>query len=104
MTARLWRSRSFARRSARASAARSGQQQIGQFDALEIVPDALIRIEIRRVAGQLLQMQALGARLAQEVLDGLAVMDRRAIPDDQELPRDLAQQHAQEAHAASGES
>jgi len=40
------------------------------------------------------------SRLAapQEVLDGLAAMNGRAIPDDQQLAADLAQQHAQEAH------
>ena len=33
---------------------------VAQFDALEILPDPLIRIEIRSIAGQLLQMQAFG--------------------------------------------
>ncbi len=79
-----------------AQVAQTGAADIGQFDALQVVPDALIRIEIRRVAGQLLQLQALGRPGAQEIFDGLPMMNRGAIPDDQQLAADLAQQQAQE--------
>ncbi len=37
-----------------------GAANIAQLDALEIIPDALIRIEVGRIPGQLLQMQAFG--------------------------------------------
>src|SRR5258706_13727791 len=43
-------------------------------------------------------MEALGGTAREVVLDRLATMDRRAIPDDEQLAGDLAQQHAQEAH------
>jgi hypothetical protein len=71
---------------------------VAQFDALEVAPDALVRVEVRRVAGELLQADAVGAALGQKVLDGLAAMDRRAIPDHQELAGDMAQQVLEEAH------
>jgi len=65
--------------------------EIGEFDALEMVPDALVRMKLGRIARQMLQMKTLGGSLAQEVLDGLPAMDRRAIPDDQQLAAYLAQ-------------
>lgn len=71
---------------------------IAQLHALEVVPAALIRVEVRGLAGELLQADAVGTALGQEVLDRLAAMDRRAIPDDQELAGDVAQQMRQETH------
>src|SRR5881227_2818202 len=70
---------------------------VTQLDALEVLPDALIRVEVRGVAGELLQADAAGAALGQEVLDRLAAMDGSAIPDDQELAGDVAQEVLQEA-------
>jgi hypothetical protein len=70
---------------------------IAEFHALQVVPDALVRIQLRGVPGQLLQVQALGGALTQEVFDRLAAMDGRAIPNDQQLATDCAQQDAQEA-------
>ncbi len=71
---------------------------VGQLHALEVVPDALVGVEVWRVAGKLLQADALGAALSQEVLDRLAAMDRGAIPDDQQLAGDVAQQVLEEPH------
>jgi hypothetical protein len=71
---------------------------IAQFDALEVVPDALVRVEVRGIAGELLEADAAGAALSQEVLDRLAAMDRRAVPNDQQLAGDVAQQMLEEAH------
>jgi hypothetical protein len=45
---------------------------VGQLDALEVIPDAFIGIEIRRIAGQLLQVELPGRSSLEEVLDGLA--------------------------------
>ena len=50
---------------------------VAQFDALEVVPDALVRIELGGVSRQLLEMQAARRAPAQEVLHGLAAVDRR---------------------------
>lgn len=71
---------------------------VAQFDMLQIVPNTLVRIEIRGIAGQAFQMEACGGPLAQEVLDGLGAVNRSAIPDDEELAGDVAQQMAQKAH------
>jgi hypothetical protein len=83
-----------ARRSTVVNAARSWQHWlptlVAQFDALEVVPDALVRIELGGVSGQLLEMQAARRAPAQEVLHGLAAVDRRPIPDDQQLAAHLA--------------
>ena len=70
---------------------------VGQVDVLEVVPDALVRVEVRGVAGKLFELDASGAALGQEVLDRLAAMDRRAVPDDQELAGDVAEQVLEEA-------
>ena len=42
---------------------------VPQFDPLEVVPDTLVRVQLRRVAGELLQAEALGPALGQEGLD-----------------------------------
>src|SRR5260370_4448674 len=75
-----------------------GAAAVRQLDALEVVPNALGWVELGGVTGQLLQVQAPGRALAQEVLDWLPTMDRRAIPDHEQLAGDLAQHHARKAH------
>ena len=52
----------------------------------------------RRIAGQLLQMQAVGGAVAQAVFDDVNAMDRRPIPDHGDVPGDLVEQRAQESH------
>lgn len=69
-----------------------------QFAPLKMVPDSLGRIKLRRVAGQLFQVQAGRRSRGEEVIHGLRVVDVRPIPDDQELARNLAEQLPQEAH------
>src|SRR6266849_1024802 len=75
-----------------------GTAHVAQFHPLERVPQAFDRVKLRRIPGQLLQMQPPGRPAGQEVLDGLAPMNGCPIPDQEQLARDLAQQHAQEAH------
>src|SRR4051794_36591855 len=72
-----------------------GTAEVAQFDVLEIVPDALVRVEVRGVARQLLQLEARRRALRQEVLDGLRAMDRRPIPNHKQLARNLAQEMLQ---------
>src|SRR3954453_11400731 len=67
-----------------------GAAEVAQFDVLEIVPDALVRIQVRGVARQLLQLEARRGLLCQEVLDRPGAMDRRPIPDHEQLARNLA--------------
>jgi hypothetical protein len=53
-----------------------------QIYVIEIVPDPLVRIEVRRVSGQLSQMETLGRAALQGIIDELPAMDGRAIPDE----------------------
>ena len=71
---------------------------VPQFDAFEIGPDALVRVEIGCVAWQLLQLEPFGSTLSQEVFDRLTAMDRRPIPEHQELAGQVSQEVAQEQH------
>ncbi len=71
---------------------------VAQLHALEIAPDALVRVEVWSVARERLQADTSGATLSQEVLDRLATMDRGPIPDDQELAGDVAEQMLEKAH------
>jgi hypothetical protein len=70
---------------------------VAQFDVLEVGPDALVRVQIGGVAGELLQANPLGASLGQEILDRLAAMDRGAIPEHQELAGEVAEEMLEEA-------
>src|SRR5215831_14654286 len=71
---------------------------VAQLDPLPVAPDPLIRVHVRRVAGEGLEGEAPGRAPGQEILDDLAAMDRGAVPDDQELAREVAQQVPEEAH------
>jgi len=63
---------------------------IAQFDTLEIIPDALIGIEIGGITGSLFQMQAFGRPSLEKVFDLMCPMDGRSIPDEDDWPRSLA--------------
>lgn len=63
-----------------------------QFDPLQQIPDSLVGVELRRVAGQLFQVESPGRPSGEEVLHRLAPVNRRAVPDDQELPAHSAQE------------
>jgi hypothetical protein len=75
----------------------AGTAPVAQFHPLQMGPDPLVRVQVRRVAGQSLQPDAVGAAVRQKLLDRLAPMNGRAIPQDQELARNMPQQVAQEA-------
>lgn len=69
---------------------------VRQLDAFQIVPHAFSGIEIWRIARQLLDVEAFGGSAPEEVLDGLSAMDRRAIPDKEDLATEFAQEDAEE--------
>ena len=73
-----------------------------QFDALEQVPDAFIRVQLWCIGWQVYQQESLGCPLGQEGLDLLGSMDGCAIPNHQEFPGDLAQEQPQEPHDIFG--
>ena len=68
-----------------------------QLAAFPIRPDPFDRVEIRRITRKVLQMDAFGGSPSQEVLDGLATMDRGAIADDEKLAGDLAEEELEKA-------
>ena len=68
--------------------------QVFQLPAFEQVPDSLLRIEVRSIAGKTLQMDPLGRTSCKKFLDDLGAVDGGAIPNHQELARDFAQQQA----------
>src|SRR3954451_4728564 len=72
-----------------------GAAEVAEFDVLQIVPDALVRIQVGGVAGQLLQLEARRAPLCQEVLDEPSAMNRRPIPNHEQLAWNLAQEMLQ---------
>ena len=67
-----------------------------EFDPFEQVPDTLISIEVRGIAGQAFQVQPRGGAGGEGVLHRLAVVNGRAVPDDEELAPDLTEQLAKE--------
>ena len=69
-----------------------GTAQVAQFDILELMPDAFDGIQFWRIARQWLQVDGFGAPRGQEGFDCGGPMDRRAVPDDQQLLCDMAQQ------------
>ena len=71
---------------------------VPQLDVLQVRPDAFVRIELWRVAGQLLEAQPFGSTLRQELLNRPTAMDGRAIPDHQHLARQAAKEVAEELH------
>lgn len=67
-----------------------------EFDPLEQVPDALIGVEVRGVGRQPFQVQARGRARREEILHRSAVMNRRAVPDHQQLAPNLAEELTEE--------
>src|SRR3989304_5281355 len=71
--------------------------KVSQLNGLQVVKDPLNRVEVGRIARQAFQMDASGRPLAQKISDGVSMMGGQAIPDNQQLARDMPQQMAQEA-------
>jgi len=69
-----------------------------QFNPFEILPDAFVRIQLWRVAGQPLQIDTLCSTSCQKLLDRLTTMDRCSVPNDQQLAVDMMQHVSQKAH------
>ncbi len=70
--------------------------KVFEFASFEQIPDPFVRIEFGRIARQAFQMETFSSTLRKEILDDLAAMDRGPIPNDEQLPSDLAQQELQE--------
>lgn len=73
-----------------------------QFSTFKQIPDALLWIKFRSIAGQAFQMEPFGSFVFQKVFDHLCTMDRCPIPDDEQVAWNLAQQETQEANHILG--
>ena len=71
---------------------------VSQLDMLQVIPDPFVRVQIGRIARQLLQAELPGSARRQAGLDGLVAVDGRTIPNDQHFATNMAQQMLQEAH------
>ena len=65
-----------------------------QISPLQQVPDAFIRVQLWCRAWQLFELQALGCPTGEEGSDDQAAMNRRPIPDHEQLTWKLAQEQA----------
>jgi len=71
---------------------------IAQVDTFEIGPDAFIGIQVWGMTGQLVQTPPCGTARGKKLFDGPTAMNRRAVPDHQQLARDMPQQVAEKLH------
>src|SRR6185437_5110837 len=68
-----------------------------EFHALEQVPDPFIGVQLWRIAWELHEMQTLGCPFDKEGFHDLPPMNRRAIPDHDQLAGKLAKQESRGA-------
>ena len=64
---------------------------VSRFTSLQLAPDTLCGIQIRRIRRELNQLHSLSATLFQELPDHHAPVRRQAIPNDHQLAGDMAQ-------------
>src|SRR5262249_30388627 len=69
---------------------------VRKLAVFEQLPHALVRIELRRVRGQALQLQPPRGAGPEEVFDGLTAVNRCTIPDHEELAPHVPQQLPEE--------
>ena len=69
---------------------------VPQFHVFEVRPDAFVWVQVGCIARQLLESQALGRTLGQKGLDRSAAMNRRTVPDHQQLAWNVSQQMLEE--------
>jgi hypothetical protein len=71
--------------------------QVFHLGILQMAPNVLGRVQFQGIDGKLLQVDAFGSAICQEVLDGLTSMRLQAIPQEQKL-RDVMQETLEKAH------
>jgi hypothetical protein len=69
-----------------------------ELDALEQVPDAFLWIKVWGISRQLFEMNTSSSPFAQIVFDGRTSMNRRSIPDHQQVPSNLTGKQLQKAN------
>jgi hypothetical protein len=75
---------------------------IPEFDALQVGPEALAGIQFWGIGGEALHLEPWRRAIGQELLEEMAAMDRRAIPNDHQRARQLAEQMPQERDDLGG--
>jgi hypothetical protein len=76
----------------------AGAADVAQLDVLQMPPDSFLRVEFGRVAGEAFEVQPVAGFHMQELLDGAATMDRRAVPEHEQLAWYMTQQVAAKAN------
>jgi hypothetical protein len=75
---------------------------IPEFDALQVGPEALAGMQCWGVGGKTLHLESWRRAIGQELVDEMAAVDRRAIPDDHQRARHLAEHMLQERDDVGG--
>jgi hypothetical protein len=75
---------------------------IPEFDALQVCPEALAGVQFRGIGGEALHLEPWRGVIGQELLEEVAAVDRRAIPNDHQRARHLAEQMLQERDDIGG--
>jgi len=70
-----------------------------QLNVLQIAPDALVRVQLRRIARELFQIDARCSAMSKKVFHIMPPVDRRPVPNDQQFAWNMPQQMLQEADA-----
>src|SRR5215216_4651870 len=72
--------------------------KVAQLAVLQIVPNALRRIEFRGVSRQGFELEPSRGSLREKILDGLGAVNRGAIPQYEQLAGNPAEQVAEEGN------
>ena len=65
---------------------------MAELNPFELLPEALARIQFRRIRRQALQVKALRRSIGQELLDDATAVNGGSVPDDDHAARDFTQQ------------
>lgn len=76
--------------------------EVAQFHSLEVRPQSLSWVEVGSIAGKPFEVDALGGSVSEKVADCVTAVDRRAVPEDEELARDHPQKVLEKADDGFG--
>lgn len=63
-----------------------------KFDTFEKIPDTFLGVQVGRITRQTLDLNPFGSTFCQKRFDEMAFMNARAIPNDEDLACNLAQE------------
>jgi hypothetical protein len=76
--------------------------EVAQFHSLKVRSQSLSRVEVGSIAGKPFEVDALGGSVSEKVADCVTAVDRRAVPEDEELARDHLQKVLEKADDGFG--